>query len=155
LLEQIRDWNLSSCIDFFSTSAFSQNKQRQVSRFRRGVYARAHKVHDTVTRERKCRVFFHGRETEGSVMKLKSRQTRDVLLRWRIYTPRRVSFKDLRAAFAYTHEPSTKCECEHGAYVLRNFELGFNEANDTAVRLLIRVRDNPKACCNYTRMEAL
>jgi len=28
--------------------------------------------------------------------------------------------------------------------VLRNFELGFNEANDTAVRLLIRVSRQPK-----------
>jgi len=95
------------------------------------------------------------REARAPVMKLKSRQNRDVLLRWRVYTQRRVSFKDLRAASAYTHEPSTKCECEHGAYVLRNFELGFNEANDTALRLLIRVRDNPNVCCNCTRMEAL
>lgn len=91
------------------------------------------------------------------VMRLKSRRSRDVLLRWRIYTP--ASFKDSRAAsdgglaraptaaFARACTRRRNASAEHGAYVLRNFELGFNEANDTAAaaaRLLIR--DNPNVC---------
>lgn len=75
------------------------------------------------------------------------------------------SFKDSRAA-SDSHARIRSCACtrrrsasaetvEHGAYVLRNFELGFNEANDTAVRLLIRVRDNPNVYCNRIRCKAV
>lgn len=96
-----------------------------------------HKVHGTATRERKYIVSFSmgvRREARASVMKLKSRQSRDVLLRWRIYTPRRASFKDSRAAsdsrarlhasriHSCVHTPS-KGECGHGTrmhYVILN-----------------------------------
>lgn len=121
-------------------------------------------MHGAATRERKCVVSFSMGarwEARAPVMKLKSRLSRDVLLRWRVYTPRRVSFKDSRAASQRSplHASTRACtrrrkaSASIAAFVLRNFELGFNEANDTACGTFINshTRQHPDVCTRNRR----
>lgn len=110
-IEHILAWR------FFITNAF-RRQTRQVSCFRRGIHAHAHKCMALTTRERKCRVFHeHEMGAHAPVMKLKSHQSRDVLLRWRIYTPHHLKIRVQHPMVTRAYRirsclyTSSKCEC--------------------------------------------